>query len=296
MKSQVIAANGQDIHTVFMGNKDAPTLLMLHGFPENWRAWASVAERLADAYHIILPDQRGFNLSSKPDGVEAYHTKHLAADMIALLDSLGHQAPVVLCGHDWGASVAYAMAMRHADRFSHLIIANGVHPICFQKALYQEGAQRQASQYMNVLRAEGAEDHMGADDFAKLFRMFEKFSSAPWLDETKRQEFITAWSQPGSLSAMLNWYRGSSMVVSNMDEPAQALAIDDAMRTKFRIPMPHLLLWGEQDTALLEEARADIQEFCDDVALRTHSDASHWILHEQPEWVADHIRGFLAAD
>ncbi|MEL6785500.1 MAG: alpha/beta hydrolase [Pseudomonadota bacterium] len=297
MKSHTIHANGQDIHTVFMGpspeeNPHAPALLMLHGFPENWRAWASVAQRLAGEYRLILPDQRGFNLSSKPEGVEAYHTKHLAADMLALLDALD-LPQVVLCGHDWGASVAYALAMRHPERFSHLIIANGVHPVCFQKALYEKGAQRQASQYMNVLRAQGAETHMSADNYAKLFRMFEKFSTAPWLDEAKRAQFIDAWSQPGAITAMLNWYRGSPMEVLGMEAPARVLEIDDAMREKFHVPMPHLLLWGEKDTALLEDARADISAFCDDVQLETHPHASHWILHEDADWVAAQIRGFL---
>ncbi|MEM9733440.1 MAG: alpha/beta hydrolase [Pseudomonadota bacterium] len=292
MESRTISANGQEIHTVFMGKQGAPALLMLHGFPENWRAWASVAERLAGHYRLILPDQRGFNLSSKPEGVEAYHTKHLAADMLALLNALG-LSRVVLCGHDWGASVAYAMAMRHADRFSHLIIANGVHPVCFQKALYEQGAQRQASQYMNVLRAEGAETHMSADNYAKLFRMFEKFSTAPWLDAAKRAEFIEAWSQPGAMTAMLNWYRGSPMDVLDMDAPSKVLEIDDAMREKYRILMPHLLLWGEKDTALLEDARADIGEFCDNVRLETHHNASHWILHEDADLVAERVRGFL---
>lgn len=287
------SANGQHLHVKTAGRDEAPVLLMLHGFPEYWKAWASVGEHLQDRFRVVLPDQRGFNLSSKPIESEAYATKHLVADMAALMEQISPNRPFILCGHDWGASVAYAMAMRHADRVSHLIIANGVHPICFQKALFAGGAQTDASQYMNVLRAEGSEERLSANDFEKLLGMFVKFSAAPWLGEHERQNYIETWSQPGALSAMLNWYRGSPMQVPKSGTPKHDFPITEDMKVKYRIPMPHLLLWGLQDTALLPEARVDLAEFCDELTVIEHDHASHWILHEQPQWVADQIRNFL---
>ena len=146
----------------------------------------------------VLPDQRAFNLSSKPAARTLYETTHLLADIIAMMDEIAPGRPFVLCGHDWGASVAYALAMRHSDRVSHLIIANGVHPMCCQKALLAGGAQTDASQYMNVLRAQGSEERLCADNFKRLLGMFEKFSAAPWLTEAIKQDYADAWSQPGA--------------------------------------------------------------------------------------------------
>ena len=286
--------NGQTLHVKTGGVAGAPPMLMLHGFPEYWVAWAEVARHFIDRYHVILPDQRGFNRSSKPVEREAYHTKHLVADMIALMDAIAPDQDFVVCGHDWGASIAYALAMRHANRVSHLVIANGVHPMCFQKALYAGDAQTSASQYMNVLRAEGSEELLAADNFKRLAGMFEKFSAAPWLNSKTRRNYIETWSQPGALPAMLNWYRSSPMVVPESNMPGREFPLTDTMYAKYRITMPHLLLWGLQDTALLPEAREDLDAFCEDLRVIESSDASHWILHEKPEWAAEKIEQFLA--
>lgn len=289
--------NGLRIHAMEAGRgaagEERPVMVMLHGFPEYWAAWASVAERLSKRFHTILPDQRGFNLSDKPAQKEAYDTKHLVADMLALIDQVSPDRPIILCGHDWGASVAYALAMRHAERVSHLIIANGVHPMCFQKALFAGGPQTHASQYMNVLRAKGSEAHLSANRFEKLLRMLEKFSQTDWMDEATRDAYRAAWGQEGAMSAMLNWYRGSPMVVPESGSPPKAFDITEEMQARFRLTMPHLLLWGNADTALLMEAREDLPLFCDDLTVRENEQASHWILHEDPSWAAHEIVTFL---
>jgi pimeloyl-ACP methyl ester carboxylesterase len=287
--------NGQTLHTKIAGPEHATVVLMLHGFPEYWAAWEKVGAQLADSFRVVLPDQRGFNLSSKPVEREAYETKHLVADMLALVDQISPDAPVILCGHDWGASVAYAFAMRHCERVSKLVIANGVHPVCFQKALLSGGPQTDASQYMNVLRAEGSEEQLSRDDFRPLLNMFEKFSAAPWLTDEVKTQYRKAWAQDGALSAMLNWYRGSPMVVPVTGAAPKPLPITAEMEEKYRISMPHLLLWGNQDVALLPEARVDLPKFCDQLLVVETEEASHWILHEKPEWVASHIKKFVTA-
>lgn len=291
--SEFYSANGQNLHVMSAGPKAAPVMLMLHGFPEYWASWSKIADSFADRYRVILPDQRGYNLSSKPTEDGAYETKHLVADMKALLDLIAPDQPVVLCGHDWGASVAYAFAMRHSDLVSHLIIANGVHPVCFQKALLAGGPQTDASQYMNLLRSSGIEEKLSANNFEKMMMMLEKFSSAPWLDDETRAAYREAWSHGGALTAMLNWYRQSPMIVPPSGTPAQELPITTEIVKKYPVSMPHLLLWGMRDTALLPEARTELDQFCDNLTLHEHSDASHWILHEQPAWVVEKMREFL---
>ena len=133
------------LHYAEMGDPTAPLLLCLHGFPEYWGAWRDVMPLLARRFRVVAPDQRGFGRSSKPEGVDAYQTRHLSADMAALADDLSANRPYLLFGHDWGASVAYAMAFRDVDRLSGLVIANGVHPVPFQRAIIDDPDQRAAS-------------------------------------------------------------------------------------------------------------------------------------------------------
>lgn len=293
-RSQRFSVNGQTLHAKVDGDDAAPVMLFLHGFPEYWAAWAKVAKRFVSDYRVILPDQRGFNLSSKPAEREAYATQHLVADMRALIDEVSPDKPVILCGHDWGASIAYALAMRHPARISHLVIANGVHPLCFQKALFDGGAQAAASQYIHLLRAEGSEEILSANRFEKLLALFQQFSSAPWLTDKTRDAYRASWSEAGALSAMLNWYRGTPMVVPPKGAPAQDFPIGDDMRAKFYIPMPHLLLWGEKDTALLPSTHEELPKFCANLSVCETENAGHWILHEEPDWVAQRMIEFLA--
>ena len=264
---------------------------MLHGFPEYWAGWADVAERLSDRYHCVLPDQRGYGASSKPPAVEDYAPRHLAADMAALIDAVSPDRPVILAGHDWGASVAYALAFRHPERVAKLVIANGVHPMTFQRALLAGGAQTAASQYIHTLRDPAADARMAEDGYRRTFGMLEKFSAAPWLMEEKRGAYAAAWD--GALPTMLHWYRATPLVVPKPDEPPRPFPFTDEMRSKYRVAMPHLVLWGVEDTALLPEAREGLEAFCNDVRVHQIEGASHWLLHERPDEVARAMREWL---
>ncbi len=282
------------LHYVSAGSPDAPLMVFLHGFPEYWTAWQPVFSQFIDDYHVVAPDQRGFNLSSKPSGISAYDTKHMVADLSALVDHLSPDRDIILCGHDWGASVAYAFAMRHAERVQKLIIANGVHPICFQKALFAGGAQTRGSQYISRLREECMEDVLGANDCKKLFSMLEGFSPTPWLDSKTRKGYLDAWTQPGALSSMLNWYRASPMVVPGMDAAPREMIITDEYRQKYAIKMPHLLLWGMDDPALLPESRENLDQFCRYLKVVEVNGANHWIIHSHGEIVVREMRKFLS--
>jgi pimeloyl-ACP methyl ester carboxylesterase len=293
MKSHAFDHKQTRIQYMAAGPLDAPLMLFLHGFPEYWAAWQPVFSEFINDYHIVAPDQRGFNLSSKPDDVSAYDAKHLVADMAALVDHLSPDRPIILCGHDWGASVAYAFAMRHPDKIQKLVIANGVHPICFQKALYAGGAQTKASQYMSRLRQDGMAEVMSANNYHKLFNMLQGFSPTPWLDEEARKGYLQAWSRPGAVAAMLNWYRASPMIVPPPDAPPKQLEITDDMRAKYAIAMPHLLLWGMNDPALLPETRTGLEQFCADLSVVEVEGADHWIIHSHADRLVREIWKFL---
>ncbi len=214
------ATDAVKLHYAVAGDAEKPLMICLHGFPEYWPAWREVAAALAGHFHIVAPDQRGFNLSLKPDGVEAYRVRNMVADLATLADHFSPGKPFVLAGHDWGASVAYAYAFAHPERLSHLVIANGVHPACFQRAIFEDEAQRKASQYINRLRAADADALMAEDGFRRTLTMISGFSQTDWMTPEIRTEYLEAWSRPGAMTAMLNWYRASPIVVPPPGETA----------------------------------------------------------------------------
>ncbi len=135
---------------------------------------------------------------------------------------------------------------------------------------------------MRLLRQDGMAEHMAADGFAKTFRMFEKFSSAPWLNDEKRAAFRDVWGHDDAMRTMLHWYSSSPMVVPDTDAPNETLPITQDMREKYAIAMPHLLIWGMDDTALLPSSPCRPSAFAADLEIIELHNASHWLLHERP--------------
>ncbi|WP_047146368.1 alpha/beta fold hydrolase [Aquamicrobium sp. LC103] len=282
------------LHFASIGNPEHPLVICLHGFPEYWAAWGAVMAELADGFHLVAPDQRGFNLSSKPAAIDAYRIRHMVADLASLADRLSPGRPFVLAGHDWGASVAYAFAFAHPGRLSHLVIANGVHPVCFQRAILDDPGQRTASQYINRLKANDAETLLSEDGYRRLFRMIEGFSKIDFMDERMKAEYLNAWRQPGALTGMLNWYRASPVAVPAPGEEAGGSLILDMPREAFKVAMPHLVVWGDADEALRPACIEGLEDFAPDLTVRRIDGAGHWILHEKPALVARTMREFLA--
>ncbi|MCR9134999.1 MAG: alpha/beta hydrolase [Alphaproteobacteria bacterium] len=285
------------LHYAAMGNPANPLILCLHGFPEYWAAWQSVMPLLADRHFVVAPDQRGFGRSSKPAGVDAYQTRHLLADIAALADHLSAENPFVLFGHDWGSAVAYAYAFRHPDRLKGLVVANGVHPATFQRAIVDDPKQRAASQYMSWLRADNAADAMSADNFSRTLNMIAGFSATDWMSEEDKNAYREAWSGEGTMEAMLNWYRASPVVVPPIDTPASELAgavpVLDLPDEVLQVRMPHLVVWGERDEALRPVCLDGLDRYAPDLKVVRFSDAGHWILHEQAAGVAQAVDAWI---
>jgi pimeloyl-ACP methyl ester carboxylesterase len=291
----MLRVNGIDLFARSTGDPAAPLLLFLHGFPEFSGAWDEVLPAFALDFHAVAPDQRGYAGSSKSDGVEAYRVKNLVRDILALGERLSPDRPFALVGHDWGASVAYAVAIAAPNRISRLAVINGVHPGPFQRALIEDEAQRQASSYMHYLRDPRAEERLSANGYEKLMGMLNRFGPQPWLTPEKRAAYIEAWSAPGALTGMLNWYRASPLVVPHPGEavdPAKVMKLDPA---QLRIRMPHLVIWGMDDRALLPVSRATLADYCDDLTVREIAGADHWVVHQRIDEVIGHLRDFLVA-
>ncbi len=286
-RTEIRTLNGQPFFVRHWGDDSLPKLLMLHGFPEYGGAWAQLAPLLSKRFHCIAPDQRGFGQSWAPAEVSQYATSKLVADMAALIGD----APVHVLGHDWGAAVAYGLAMFRPELVEKLIIMNGVHPVPFQRALAKGGAQAEASQYIHYLRSAGAEERLAEDNFAKLSSLFSANMDHAWADAATAAAYRTEWGRPGRMRGMLNWYRASPLVVPKVGEVAQ---MPDLPLDRLIVRCPHLLIWGANDTALLPEATEGLENFASDLTRVDIAGADHWLHHQQPEAVAEAILGWVA--
>lgn len=283
-----------ELHYASCGARDAPLFLFLHGFPEYWVAWKAVMPHFAASHFCVAPDQRGYNLSSKPEGVESYAVGHLVEDIRGLADKLSPGARFLLAGHDWGASAAYAFAMRYPERLSGLIIANGVHPGPFQDALLNDPEQIEASQYFHLLRSDKAERVLSENGYARLFKMLAGSSEVAFLDEEMKAGYAAAWSRSGALTGMVNWYRASPIhvpVTGETPDPGKALKADPA---RLAIRVPHLLIHGIADRALRPSAFRGIEVYAPDLQVHEVAGTGHWILHEKPDLVVERIARWIA--
>ncbi len=280
--NETVRLNGEAFFVRHWGDRDAPRLLMLHGFPEYSGAWAQLAPLLATRFHCIAPDQRGYGQSWRPGDPALYKTALLVSDMVALIG----EEPVYLLGHDWGASVAYALAISRPDLVRHLVILNGVHPAPFQRELAKGGAQTDASQYIHFLRREGSEDILAADEFARLMGLFSAHMEMEWLRGEVLAGYKDAWRDAAGLRGMINWYRASPLRLGGPGEAIEGLTFDPA---RLQVRCPHLLVWGTDDTALLPEATAGLEQFAPDLTRVEIAGADHWLHHQKPQEVAEAV-------
>jgi epoxide hydrolase 4 len=294
MRRMTIRANGIDLDVRSTGDAGAPLLLFLHGFPEHADSWTEVMPAFAGSYHVVAPNQRGYAGSSKPEGVAAYAIKHLVRDMLALGDQLSPERAFSVVGHDWGGAIAYAMAIAAPRRVAKLAVINGVHPGPFQQALVADAAQQAASSYMHELRAGDAEAMLSANGFAGLLAKMARFGDTAWLTPEKRAAYLEGWSEPGALTSMLNWYRASPLVVPKVGEAVDMAKVPRLDPAQLRVRMPHLLIWGMGDRALLPVSRSTLQEYCDHpVVVREIEGADHWVVHQRGDEVIALLENFL---
>lgn len=289
MTTDTLSLRGHPFFVRRWGDPDLPPMLLLHGFPEFSGAWAQIAPHLAGRFHCIAPDQRGYGQSYAPDDVDAYKPKELIADMAALIEASGGPMPVF--GHDWGAAVAYGLAITHPHLVTRLIIANGTHPVPFQRALAAGGAQTAASQYITFLRRDGSQDVLAADDFAKMMQLFSAKMACGWLDGPLADTYKAEWARDGRLKTMIHWYRASPLQVPPPGERLDGLP--DYPVDKLMVRCPHLLIWGLNDTALLPEATEGLETFAPDLTRVDIADADHWLLHQKPAEVAGIVLSWL---
>jgi pimeloyl-ACP methyl ester carboxylesterase len=290
-QSSYADVNGIRLHYISVGQ--GKLIMFVHGFPEFWGEWKNQLAEFGNDYQAVALDMRGFNLSSKPDDVEAYHAKHLIEDLRALAEHLGHRK-FILVAHDWGGAAAWSAAMQYPDWVEKLVIINSPHPAVFARELLNNPAQQEASQYMLLFRSAKAEQILSENNYAGVMAMVTQFGSKWDMPEEVRLKYIEAWSRPGALTGGLNYYRASPLYPpTSPEDEAKIKSILDLPPEMFAVKVPTLVIWGEQDHALLTANLDGLQDYIQDLTVKRIPDGSHWVIHEQPDRVNTLIRDFL---
>ena len=271
---RVLDVDGVKLHVACQG--EGPTIVLLHGFPEFWFSWKKVLDLLAVDHRVIAPDQRGYNLSDKPEEVSEYGLLKLVDDIGALIPIVS-QEPVTVVGHDWGGPVAWTVPFVYPELVHTLVVLNGPHPNVLVNLLENDPAQRDAAQYMDFFRQEGSEEFLMANNFSALAGLFEGV-----LTDDELATYKEAWAQPGAIKGGLNWYRANDLSV-------------ESIPFEVRVEVPTLVMWGMDDTALLPQNLDGLDAYVPDLTVQRYEGVSHWIEHEIPETVAAEIRAFVAA-
>jgi pimeloyl-ACP methyl ester carboxylesterase len=269
-----------DLHAVAAGPTNGPVVILLHGFPEFWYSWhKQIAPLASSGFRVIVPDQRGYNTSSKPRGAASYALSELTSDILAIAGQL-HQDRIFLAGHDWGAAVAWSVALLHPQRVAKLAILNVPHPSVLGRYLRTNRRQLRRSWYMFFFQLPFLpEAAFSAFHFRLGMRSLTRSSRPNTFSAEDLAQYRAAWSQPGALTAMINWYRAAARHHTQFPDST--------------VHVPTRILWGERDAFLLSQMAHDSLRYCDIADLYTFADASHWLQHEEPARVSDLLIDFF---
>jgi pimeloyl-ACP methyl ester carboxylesterase len=276
-----LLATGIHMHTADLGPEEGPLVVLLHGFPEFWWGWRHQIEPLVQAgCRVIVPDQRGYNLSGKPENLAAYGLDQLCLDVVSLIKSAGKEK-AILIGHDWGGIVAWAVAVCYPQMVDRLVVINAPYPRLPVRDVLSHPLQFIRSWYIFFFQLPGlAEWLLSRKNWQPLAESLLRSSRPGTFSEEDLARYRAAWSQPGAITCMLNWYRAYLRRPAALPDPP-------------RVYPPTLVLWGVRDPALGKPLAEASVRLCADGRLIFHPEATHWIQHEEPDWVNHHILQFL---
>jgi pimeloyl-ACP methyl ester carboxylesterase len=275
-------ADLEDVRLHYVEAGKGPLVVLLHGFPEFWFGWRRQIPAVAAAgFRVVAPDMRGYNLSSRPRGVSAYDLNRLAADVAGLIAERGAERACV-AGHDWGAAVAWWTAIVRPETVERLAILNVPHPRRFLRGL-RDPRQLARSWYIGFFQLPWLPERLvAAGDYRALRMAFADARAGAFAPE-EMDEYVEAWSQPGALTAAINYYRALSR-----RSPARTA------RELAPVRAPTLVIWGVHDRVLgeglAEPDHDDVPTLEDVVRL----DASHWVQLDEPERVNQLLIEFFA--
>ncbi|MCA9109083.1 MAG: alpha/beta hydrolase [Planctomycetaceae bacterium] len=262
-------SNGVKIHYVTTG--EGPLLVMIHGFPDYWYTWREQMPALAEHFKVVAIDQRGYNKSDQPEGVDNYKVDMLVGDVAAVVKHFDAEKAVIV-GHDWGGMVAWSCAMTMPDMVDRLVILNLPHPNGLMRELANNPDQQKASAYARSFQQEGAASVLTAE--ALTF----------WVkDADARAKYVEAFQQ-SSFEGMLNYYKANY--------PREPYTIPETSLPKVKCSV--LMIHGLDDTALLPGALNDTWKWVEkDLTLVTLPGAGHFVQQDASEFVTKTMVNWL---
>jgi pimeloyl-ACP methyl ester carboxylesterase len=278
LEHSYIETNGIRLHIVQAGPKSGVPVVLLHGFPEFWYGWRKQIPALVEAgCRVIVPDQRGYNLSDKPKGVKNYGVSTLVDDIVGLIDALEYEK-VNLVGHDWGAVVAWTLAIKYPERLHKLGIMNVPHPAVMRRFLTRDFEQIRRSWYVFLFQLPWIpEAGMRQNNWRGAERSLRGSGKIHTFTNEDIAMYKEAWSQPGAMTSMINWYR----------------AVIQHMPKDFRIKVPTLMMWGMKDFALSHRMARPSMDYVDEGNLILFPEATHWVQLDAAEEVNHYLIDFL---
>jgi len=277
---QTLTVGDLKMHVVMDGPEDGPLAVLLHGFPEFWYSWRHQIKPLAEAgYRVVVPDQRGYNLTDKHGPYDVFT---LTADVAGLIRTLGHEKAIIV-GHDWGGVVAWCFAAFYPQMTRQLVVCNAPHVGAYMdvmRSFYMP--QIMKSWYVAFFQIPVLPELvLSTRNFEALSRTLAKES--PMLTPEELGYFREAWGQPGALSASIRWYR-------TIAQQIQRVIIRD-----LRVSMPTRLIWGEPDLALERRVAEAARQYCDDLDIQYVPNSGHFVQQEAPGEVNRLMLEFLAS-
>lgn len=224
-------------------------IVLLHGFPEFWYGWKNQIKPLADAgYRVIAPDQRGYNLSDKPDGIDSYRIDTLRDDIIGLISQFTDEKAIVI-GHDWGGAVAWHLASTRPEYLEKLIAINIPHPYIMKTVTPIYPPQWLKSSYIAFFQLPDIpEASLKENDYETLDKAIGLSTRPELFTSEDVSKYKEAWKQPGALTAMLNWYR--ALRKGSLSE-----------KTTYETA-PYRMIWGMEDRFLSRKLAKETERHC----------------------------------
>lgn len=274
-------ATSGDVKLHYATAGEGPLLVMIHGFPDYWYTWRNQIPELAKRFKVVAVDQRGYNKSDQPEGVENYTLAILAEDIKNLVKHFGREKAIVV-GHDWGGYVAWTCAMRYPDMVQRLVILNAPHPNGLRRELAHNQQQRENSQYARDFQAPDAASKLTADGLAQ------------WVTDLQaKSEYVEAFER-SSFEAMLNYYKAnypSTQTETAQNDSATPATSPASLPT---IKCPVLMIHGLEDKALLPDALNDSWKWMDkELTIITVPGAGHFVQQDAAELVTQRISNWL---
>ena len=278
-----IKANGMTFRSRGAGldNGTGEPVILLHGFPETSIMWANLMERLADeGYRCFASDQRGYSPNARPEGVEKYTYQELASDVVALADKLGFRR-FHLIGHDWGSIIGWIVLSLYPERVHSWTAMSVPHIDAFISAIADDADQQQRSQYIAFLKSpEQPEETLTNNNLEPLRNLWSP------MPEEKVKEYTAVFSQPGALTAALNWYRANSF---GLEQEQQGQIVGP-------VSHPTLLIWGNQDIAVGRTSLERTEQYMKGPYRLVELDAGHCLIQDEPERSYNEILAHLKSN